>query len=66
VPPPAVEEGEEEEVFVDEGPELLLLPHADPATARARATIEITVRRIEHPPLTRMTSGQHIEELAYL
>ncbi|HWE59357.1 MAG TPA: hypothetical protein VG228_06645 [Solirubrobacteraceae bacterium] len=65
VPPPAVEEGEEEEAFVDEGPELLL-PHADPATARARATREITIRRIDHPPLTRMTSGQHIEEVAYL
>jgi hypothetical protein len=65
VPLPAVDEGAEEEVFVDEDPELPL-PHADPATARARATIEITIRRIEHPPSTRMTSGQHIEEVAYL
>jgi hypothetical protein len=64
-PPPAVEEGEDEEVFVDEDPELLL-PQADPATARVRATIGTTIRRNEHPPSTRMTGGQHIEEVAYL
>jgi hypothetical protein len=56
VPPPAVNE----EVVVDDDPELLV-PHADPTTASARATIGIRIPGTERPPWTRTTSGQHIE-----
>jgi NAD(P)-dependent dehydrogenase (short-subunit alcohol dehydrogenase family) len=40
----------DDEVVVDEDPELLL-PHADPATARTTPTTGITIRRIKEPPL---------------
>jgi hypothetical protein len=49
VPPPAVEEAVDDEVVVDEDPELLL-PHADPTMARAIPTIGIRIRRTERPP----------------
>jgi hypothetical protein len=61
VPPPAVDE----EVVVDEDPELLL-PHADPTTGSARPTIGIRIRGTERPTWTRTTSGQHIEEVTHL